>query len=87
MEKLDNNNLKDFLKYKCDLYLKQPLTPPQCKIIVAYCTANHILEIETRWWLTIILSLEITKRAMVRRVEGHWCTCNSDMDFGSVLFM
>jgi hypothetical protein len=23
-----------FLKYECELYSKQPLTPPQCKIIV-----------------------------------------------------
>ena len=26
-EKLDYLHLKDFLKYKCKLYLKQPLTP------------------------------------------------------------
>jgi hypothetical protein len=35
-KKLDYLHLKDFLKYECELYLKQPLTPPQCKIIVAY---------------------------------------------------
>ena len=30
--KLDYLHLKEFLKYECELYLKQPLTPPQCKI-------------------------------------------------------
>jgi hypothetical protein len=32
-------HLKDFPKYKCELYLKQPLTPPQCKIIA---TLHHL---------------------------------------------
>jgi len=36
-------HLKDFLRYKCELYLKQPLTPPQCRTIVAYRTLNHRL--------------------------------------------
>jgi len=35
--KLDYLHLKDFLKYECELYLKQPLTPSQHKIIVSYC--------------------------------------------------
>ena len=43
---LDYLHLKDFLKYKCQLYLKQPLAPPQHKIIVAYCTSNRRLAIE-----------------------------------------
>ena len=38
MKKQDYLHLEDFLKYECELYLKQPLTPPQCKIIVSYCT-------------------------------------------------
>ena len=38
---------KDFLKYECELYLKQPSTPPQCKIIAAYRTLYHRLAIET----------------------------------------
>ena len=42
-----------FLKYKCELYLKQSLTPPQCKIIVAYCTSNHRLTIDIGQWTTI----------------------------------
>ena len=42
--------LKDFLKYKCELYLKQPLTPTECKIIVIYRTSNHRLDIETKQW-------------------------------------
>ena len=39
-------HLKDFLNYECELYLKQPLTPPQRQIIVAYRTSNHRLAIE-----------------------------------------
>ena len=30
--------LKDFLKYKCELYLKQSLSPTQHKIIGTYHT-------------------------------------------------
>ena len=48
-------NLKDFLKYKCELYLKQS----QCKIIAAYHTSNHRLAIETRQWSTIPTSRDI----------------------------
>ena len=45
--KLDYLQLKDFFKlYECELNLKQSSTPPQCKIIVAYHTSNHILAIE-----------------------------------------
>lgn len=40
-KKLDFIHLKDVLKYKCKLYLKQPLGPPQCEIITAYHTTNH----------------------------------------------
>jgi hypothetical protein len=42
-------HLEDFLKYECELYSKQPLTQPQHKIIVAYCTLNHRLAIEIGW--------------------------------------
>ena len=45
-KKLDYLNLKDFLKFECELYLKQPLTPPQHKINVAHCTSNLRLAIE-----------------------------------------
>ena len=45
-KKLSYIHLKGFLKYKCELYLKQPLTPPQRKIIVAYRIVNHNLTIE-----------------------------------------
>ena len=45
-----------FLKYKCELYLKQPLTPPQRKTIVAYHTSNPRLAIEIGWWMTIPIS-------------------------------
>ena len=47
-KKLDYLHLKDFLKYKSEFYLKQLLTPPQRKIIVAYRTSNHRLVIETK---------------------------------------
>ena len=52
-KKLDYIHLKDFLKYKCELYLKQPLNPSQRKIIVAYHALNHGLAIETIHRLTI----------------------------------
>ena len=42
-KKLGYLHLKDFHEYKCELYLKQPLTPPQHKIIAAYHTSNHDL--------------------------------------------
>ena len=32
-KKLDYLQLNNFLKYKCELYLKQPLTPSQRKIV------------------------------------------------------
>ena len=52
-EKLYYLHLEDLLKYKCELYLKPLLTPPQRKIIFAYCTSNHRLAIETGQWTTI----------------------------------
>ena len=45
-KKLDYFHLKDFLKHEIELYLKQPLAPPQCKIIAAYCTSSHRLAIK-----------------------------------------
>ena len=43
------------LKYECELYMKQPLTPCQRNIIAAYHTLNHRLAIETgRWTITPI---------------------------------
>ena len=55
-KKLDYLHLKDTLKYECELYLKQPLTPPQRKIIVSYSTSNHRLAIEIGQWSTIPIS-------------------------------
>ena len=45
-KKLDCLHLKDLLKYDYELYLKQPLTPPQHKIIATYHTSNHRLAIQ-----------------------------------------
>ena len=48
---------RNFLKYECELYLKQSLTPPQRKIIIiAYCTLNHRLANEIGRWSTIPVS-------------------------------
>jgi hypothetical protein len=46
-------HLKDFLKYVSGMYLKQPLTLPQHKIVVAYHTSNHGLAIKIGWWSII----------------------------------
>ena len=43
-----------FLKYECELYLKQPLAPPQCKIIVAYRTSNNRLATKIGRWVTTL---------------------------------
>ena len=51
-KKLEYLHIKDFLKYKCVLYLKQPLTPPQRNIIVAHLTSNHRLAIGIGRWST-----------------------------------
>ena len=48
--------LEDFLKYECEMYLKQPLTPPQHKIIATYRTSNHRLPINIGRWSTIPIS-------------------------------
>ena len=45
-----------FLKYKCQLYLKHPLTPSQRKIIVAYRTSNHKLFIKNGRWTSSPIS-------------------------------
>ena len=63
-KKLEHLHLKDFLKYKYELYLKQPLTSLQRKIIAPYCTSNHRLAITIGWWtiipiLHILYSLQI----------------------------
>ena len=54
-KKLDYLHLKDFLKYECELYLKQPLTLAWRKVIATYCTSNQ-LAIETKQWMTIPIS-------------------------------
>ena len=51
-KKLDYLHLKVFLKYECELYLKQPLTPPQRKIIIGYPTSNHRLVAKIGRWST-----------------------------------
>ena len=55
-KKLDYLHLKDLLTYECGLYLKQPLTPPQHKIIVAYNTIDLPLKLDNG---QLSLSLEI----------------------------
>ena len=51
--------LKDFLKYKCELFLKQLLIPPWHKIVVAYHIFNNRLAIETRQCSTIRIHMLI----------------------------
>ena len=50
---------RSLLKYKCKQDLKQPLTPPQCKIIVAWCILYHRLAIKTRRRSTITIFRDI----------------------------
>jgi len=57
-KKLDYLHLKDFLKYECELHLKQPINTTTRKIIVAYRILNHRLVVETGQWSTIPISLE-----------------------------
>ena len=38
------------LKYKCEMYSTQTLTPPQCKIINASCTLNQRLAFQVGQW-------------------------------------
>ena len=47
---------RGFLNYDYELYLKQPLTPPQWKMIAAYRTLNHRLAIGIDQWSTILIS-------------------------------
>ena len=49
-------HLKEFLKYVCELYLRQWLTPSQRKIIAVYRTSNHRLAIKIGQWSTTIIS-------------------------------
>ena len=55
-KKLDYLHLKNFLHSECELYLKQPLTLPQRKIIAAYHSLNHRLAIEIGRWTVILIS-------------------------------
>ena len=52
-KKQDNFHLKDFPKYKCGLYPKQPLHHRNAKIIATYRTLSHRLAIEIGRWTTI----------------------------------
>ena len=45
-----------FVNYECQLYLNQPLTRPQRKIIATYRTLNHRFAIELGWQSTIPIS-------------------------------
>ena len=67
-KKLDYLHLQDVLTYECELFLKQPLTPPQCKTIFAYYTSNHRLAIQVGRWMTIPISRDTTLR--------HFCSYN-----------
>jgi hypothetical protein len=55
-KKLDYLHSKNFLNCEGGLYLNQPLTPRQCKIIAAYCTSIHRLAIETGRWMVLLIS-------------------------------
>ena len=60
----------DFLKYECELYMKQSSTPPQQrKIVVAYRTSNHRLVIETGQWSSVPISRD--------NVVCHFYSCNA----------
>ena len=50
-------HLKEFLKYKCELYLKQSLTPPQHKTIFAYHNSNHMILAIGNWMVVDSSSL------------------------------
>ena len=56
MEETSLSSLKRIIKYECELHLKQLMTSPQCKIIIAYSTPNHRLANEIEWWSTIPIS-------------------------------
>jgi hypothetical protein len=45
-KKLDYLYFKDLFKYKCELHLKQPLTPPQRKIMML--TASQITSLSLK---------------------------------------
>ena len=68
-KKLDCLHIKDFLKYECEFYLKQPLTPPQHKIIDAYRTLNHRLAIKIGRQMSITISIYPTL--------CHFCSYNT----------
>jgi hypothetical protein len=49
--------------------LKQPFTPPQRNIVVAFCISNHRLAIETRQWTNIPISRD--------NRPCHFCSYNA----------
>ena len=61
-------HFEEFLKYECELYLKEPLTPSQHKIIVACCTLNHRLTTETGQCTIIPISRDT--------ILCHFCSYN-----------
>lgn len=71
-KKLDCLHLKNFvINYECKVFLKQSLSPSQCKIIPAYRNSHHRLVIETCWWSIIPISRDnMSYRAMKMR---HTC--------------
>lgn len=53
-KKLDYLHFLDFLKYDCESCLKQPLTPPYCKIFINYRTQSHrLVAIRIGRWSTL----------------------------------
>ena len=68
-KKLHYLHLENFLKYECELYLKQPLTPPQRMIIVAHHISHHRLAIEIGRWMTILISRDTR--------PCHFWSCNA----------
>ena len=61
-KKLDYLHLKNFYIHEHELYLKQPLTPPQRKTIVTYNISNHRLASDTRWWSNVSFSKDNRSR-------------------------
>ena len=74
-KKLDYLHLKDFLKYECDLNLKQPLTPPHRNIIGAYGISNHRLAIEIGWWSSDHVSRDNATFALTMQLKTRHTLC------------
>ena len=73
-------HLKDLLNNKCELYLKQPLTPSNCIIIAAYRTS-----IEIAWWLTTPIPGE--KHIMLLLLIQCGLKLNHQIDISPISYM